>query len=147
MNKTLLRYFIIGLSTVLIDFSLLFILSEFSIDRSIANIFTVTTSIVFNFLMQNYWTFKVGSRNNVIKSFKYLLLTSFNYVFNISAFYIIFNKLDFETLLFTNFDLFFSFIPEGLITKLLISGLIMCWNYFLFKHWVFKKKDKQNESK
>jgi putative flippase GtrA len=138
MNKTFPRYFIIGASTVLIDFLLLFILSEFGINKSIANIFSVTTSVVFNFLMQNYWTFKAGSKNNLTKSLKYLILTGFNYIFNISAFYFIFNKLDFERWFFTNFDLF-SFIPEGLITKLIISSLIMCWNYFLFKYWVFKK--------
>jgi hypothetical protein len=60
-------------------------------------------------------------------------------MFNISAFYYIFNGLDFEQWFFSRFDLSSSFIPEGLSTKLLISGLIMCWNYFLFKYWVFKK--------
>jgi putative flippase GtrA len=139
MNKTFLKYFTVGFSTVLIDFFLFLVLSKFGTNKSIANILSVTISITFNFFMHNYWTFKAGSRGNLTKSLKYLLLTGFNYIFNISSFHLIFNKLNFETWFFSKFNLFPSFIPEGLITKFLISGLIMCWNYFLFKYWVFKK--------
>ena len=146
MKNTFFRYFIIGTLTVLIDYSILLLLSTLGIRESIGNIFSVTVSVVFNFLMQNYRTFKSGKRNKLQKSIKYLVLTIFNYFFNIVAFFILFDRLKIEKTLSSRISSFLSVsLLDGLITKFIIAITIMCWNYFLFKYWVFVKGKKLNE--
>lgn len=139
-NKTFPRYFVIGVSTIIIDFGLLQILSGFGITKVIANIFSVLVSVIFNFFMQNYWSFKAGSSNALLKSIKYLSLTSFNYFVNTYGFFLVYEKWEIEDLLYSRFPFIPDFIPDGFLSKIIITIPIMCWNFFLFKYWVFKKK-------
>lgn len=139
MNLIFLRYSIVGLLTFIIDYIILFLLIKLNMTEYIGNIFSVFISLIFNFIMHNYWSFKAGNNNKLKKTIRYLFLTLINYLFNISFFYILFEKLEIEEY----FRHFTTFLPTGLPTKIIITGIIMCWNYFLFKNFIFKK---HNES-
>lgn len=146
MKSTFIRYFIIGFLTVTIDFSLMKILSSNGLDLVYSNIISVLVSIIFNFLMQNYWSFKAGPSNTLIKSIKYITLTTFNYFVNTYGFFVLYRTFEFENLVYTKMPIFSQILPEGFVVKIIITGLIMSWNFLLFKYWVFKvKKNPQNE--
>lgn len=145
LNKTFPRYFVIGVSTVIIDFGLLQILSGLGMKKVVANLFSVLVSIIFNFLMQNYWSFKAGSSNALLKSIKYLFLTAFNYFINTYGFFLIYEQWKIEDMLYRRFSFMPDFIPDGFLSKAIITIPIMCWNFFLFKYWVFKNSKTQKD--
>jgi putative flippase GtrA len=96
--------------------------------------------------MQNYWSFKAGSSNTLIKSIKYITLTTFNYLVNTYGFFVLYRTFEFENLVYTKIPIFPQIFPEGFLVKIIITALIMSWNFFLFKYWVFKvKTNPQNE--
>jgi len=73
--------------------------------------------------MSNYWTFKAGSGAKKKKLGRYLVLFTFNYLFDTAlAFPILVN----------------SFNVNQYVAKILITGMIVAWNFFLYKLWVFK---------
>ncbi len=138
---TFLRYFLVGISTVAIDYFLYLILIKFQLEEVFANVISVFVSVIFNFLMQNYWSFRAGGAEKIKKITKYIVITTFNYFFNVIAFYFLFEEFLFEKLFNNICSLNMSFLPEGVMTKFFIAGIIMCWNYFIFKYWVFKKNE------
>ena len=145
LNKTFSRYFVIGVSTVFIDFGLLQILSSLGMKKVMANLISVLLSVVFNFFMQNYWSFKAGSSNALLKSIKYLSLTAFNYFVNTYGFFLIYKQWKIEDVLYKRFSFIPDFIPDGFLSKIIITIPIMCWNFFIFKYWVFKNKKTQKD--
>lgn len=138
LNKTFPKYLIAGFLSFVVDYGSLYLLSLIGVKLVIGNILSVLLSIIFNFLIQNYWTFKAGSNNKIKKSIKYISLTAFDYIFNITAFYLLFEHLELENFLEGTF---LSEFPDGLVTKILITGSLACWNYIVFKYWVFKKNE------
>ncbi len=145
LNKTFPRYFVIGVSTVFIDFGLLQVLSGLGMEKVVANIFSVLISVVFNFFMQNYWSFRAGSSNALLKSIRYLSLTAFNYFVNTYGFFLIYKQWKIEDVLYKRFSFIPDFIPDGFLSKIIITIPIMCWNFFLFKYWVFKNSKTQKD--
>lgn len=145
LNKTFSRYFVIGVSTVIIDFGLLQILSSLGMKKVMANLISVLLSVVFNFFMQNYWSFKAGSSNALLKSIKYLSLTAFNYFVNTYGFFLVYEQWKIEEMLYKRLPFMPDFIPDGFLSKAIITIPIMCWNFFLFKYWVFKNKETQKD--
>lgn len=142
---TFIKYFIIGVSTVSIDFVLFYLFSLLDLDKVYANAISVLLSMIFNFLMQNYWSFKAGSIDIRNKCIKYIVISSFNYFVNIFVFVLLYKNLLVEEHIYNLFPFLKSLIPESFIAKGIVTAMIMCWNFFLFKNWVFKTSKKDNE--
>jgi putative flippase GtrA len=117
------RYLVIGFSSFGLDFSILYILTHFSpLSEIPSNYISTFVTIVYNFNLSNYWTFKSGSSNKKRKAGRFLTLSFFNYIFSNFAFMLLFNILHFNLL----------------IIKVIVTGLVVCWNFLLYKFWVFK---------
>ncbi len=121
-----IRYLIIGTISFLIDFSLfnLFVVA-FEIQPLPANMTSIAISVIFNFLLSNYWTFKAGNHTDKNKIAKYLVIVVFNYIVNNLILYFLTSNLALNPIL----------------SKILVTILQISWTFFLYKIWVFKIKD------
>jgi putative flippase GtrA len=72
--------------------------------------------------MSNYWTFRAGGGDKLKKLLKYSSLAFFNYLADIGLF----------GLFVTNYDM------NHVLAKVIITAMIVCWNFLLYKLWVFK---------
>lgn len=124
LTRNFIRYLIIGFTTFAMQIVLLYLFTQIiGLEKVTGNIFSTLLSVIFNFIMSNYWTFKAGSGAKKKKLSRYLLLFTFNYLFDtILAFPILVNQL----------------LIDQYLAKILITGMIVAWNYFLYKLWVFK---------
>jgi len=144
MNKTIqklksviftyefLRFFIISGSAVLIDFLILnfevyvlhfnpFVFGVFSL----ANLISASISIVFNFTLQKLWSFKHKGDSVMKLAGKFMVVHAVNIIF--------FNGIFYGSL--------YHFIPIPPITKIIVTGFQTFWSFFMYKYFVFKKKD------
>jgi putative flippase GtrA len=142
LSSTFVRYFVVGLSTFILDYGLLFVLSKLGMKESLANVFSVLIAAIYSFFMHNYWSFSAGNNYKLKKSLRYIVVTIINYLLNIFIFYTLYDILEIERIIFNIFSIQGDLVPSGLLTKMLITGLMMCWNYFIFKYWVFRKESK-----
>ena len=123
LTLSFVRYLIIGFASFGMDFGIFYILDKYSPVKGLAaNLTSTLITWVFNYLMMNFWTFKAGGKSHGRKMGRYFILATFNYIFNNFMFQIMTVNLGINSL----------------ITKVIITGLIVCWNFFLYKLWVFK---------
>lgn len=124
LTRNFIRYLIIGFTTFGMQIGLLYVFTQIlAMEKVMGNVFSTLLSVVFNFIMSNYWTFKAGSGAKKKKLGRYLILFTFNYLFDTAlAFPLLVNTLN----------------VDQYIAKILITGMIVAWNFFLYKLWVFK---------
>lgn len=123
LTLSFIRYLIIGFASFGMDFGIFYILDRFTpVKGLIANLISTLITWIFNYLMMNFWTFKAGGKSLSKKMKRYFVLATFNYIFNNVVFQIMAVNLGINSL----------------FTKVIITGLIVCWNFFLYKLWVFK---------
>lgn len=124
LSISFIKYFIVGISSFLIQVGLLFLFTDIvNLDKVTANILAAFAAISFNFYTSNKWSFKNNNKNHSQKIFKFTAITIFNYCF--------------DTLL--AFPL--MAVTLGInqyLTKVIITGLMVIWNFFIYKLWVFK---------
>ena len=129
LNNELFRFFVVGITTVLLDFIFYyFILSINLFDHEIAKGVSFVIGLIFAFFANKKWTFR-SLKKSIKEYWKFLLLYSFSLIINI----------------FTNS--FFLIILKFTIYKLAISFLIatICSatiNYLGMKYFVFINKFK-----
>ena len=125
LTLNFIRYLIVGFTTFGLDFGLFHIFDTYTPLKGLpANMTTTLMSLSFNFYMSNFWTFKVGGKDKVKKLQRYSILAVFNYIFTNIFFYVV-NVL---------------FGVNAIVTKVIATGIIVCWNYFIYKLWVFKNE-------
>src|SRR3989344_7266996 len=126
-TASFIRYLVIGFSTFGLQ---IFLLNTFTdllnLEKNLANAYSLGFSMVFNFTLTNFWTFKAGNREKKKKLGKYLTLAAFNYLFSLVSFNIMTGNLK---------------IDKN-IAVIINTGLVVCWNFILYKFWVFKVSDK-----
>lgn len=123
LHNSFIKYVIVGGTTFLLDyFGLLFwirLLGEQNL--VLANLLATGIALVYNYTLANFWTFEAGKERQVRKITRYAAIVIFNYTFaNVS------------------FNLLSALGVTYLVSKVIITGSIMCWSYFLYKYWVFK---------
>ena len=125
LTGSFIRYLIIGFSTFFLQIALLYLINvTFGIEKVRANIFSTLIAMVYNFLMSNFWTFKAGTKSGGKKIGKYLALAAFNYIFDtVVAFPFLAGTLG---------------INQYLV-KVIITAIIISWNFIIYKLWVFKQ--------
>jgi putative flippase GtrA len=124
LTRNFIRYLIIGFTTFAMQIGLLYVFTQLlGLEKVIGNVFSTLLSVVFNFVMSNYWTFKAGSGAKKKKLGRYLVLFTFNYLFDTALAF---------PILVTNLNV------NEYLAKIIITGMIVAWNYFLYKLWVFK---------
>jgi putative flippase GtrA len=118
----MIRYVITGLSSAVIEFTLLYIFKDVAgLQVIAANSAAMTIVFWFNFLMNRYWSFK--SR---MKLQKQLVMYFFLFLFNLLAsdivMYLLIEKLS----------------MQYLIAKVFAIGAMVCWNFVLYKKVIYK---------
>jgi len=123
-KHSFIRYLLIGTITFVLDFGLFNLLSiTFRTKPIIANLTSTFISILFNFTASNFWTFKLGKKQQLKKLSRYAVLAIFNYFLGNGAMYLF---IEYTSL---NHNL----------AKAIITMTVMCWNFILYKKWVFKE--------
>jgi putative flippase GtrA len=116
-----LRYLIVGFSSAAIELALFFLLYHvLDVFVVASNVVALTAATVYNFTLSRTWTFKSVSslpRSLVL----YLVLFAWNQVFSSWA--------------------IVAFIDLGIpamLAKVITMGVIVCWNFVLYRKVVFK---------
>ncbi|MCF6276440.1 MAG: GtrA family protein [Candidatus Magasanikbacteria bacterium] len=117
------RYFVVGITALLLDLSLLILIKDFlNLDSVRAVMLGQIPVFFYVFFLNKYWSF--GSKKMVLirlQFIKYLIVVGFNYIIGIATM-IIFNH-------FLEFD-----------AKLVRIGTIalgVSWNFFLYRYWIY----------
>lgn len=127
IELSLVRYLIIGFSSFFLNIiGLKVTILVTGLPDPKANIISMIFVLVFNFLMSNYWTFRAGGGNKLKKLLKYSILALFNYFADITIYGFLAETYDIDT--------------DGprFIAKVIITAMIVSWNFLLYKLWVFK---------
>lgn len=116
------RYLIIGFSSFFLEYALFFgLFRGIGLTAIISNTLAITIAFCFNFIMNRNWSFQ--SQSNIMKQlFQYLLLFSFNLMVS--------NIFIYATQEYMNIS--------PLISKVLIMGLIVIWNFIIYKKVIYK---------
>ena len=121
LSPSFIKYFLAGISSVILDFSTLIAIKNiFIISATMAVAINQVLIWVYNFSINKYWTF--NNRKLPHKQFaKYMILVGFNYLFSIIIMYI------FSDIMGSNY----------LIVRFFSIAIITLWNYYLYKSWVY----------
>lgn len=119
-----IKYFIIGISGVLLDMILLWLFKEYGKFRPVEAVaLTQIFVLSYNFSLNKYWTFKNKGLSHK-QMMRYLFTAGANYVFSI-VFMWVFNE-------------YFGF--NYLIVRLGSIAVMVSWNFILYRFWIFKNK-------
>ena len=118
------RYVFVGGSTFIIDFAILFSLHQgANFNLPVSTSIAYWISIIYNFVLNRYWTFSAWERESLRRHLvAYLLLLGFNYLFNVIT-----------------VSVLSHFIYFGL-AKAIAVGTQILWTYPIYKHYIFTKK-------
>ncbi len=123
MKKEFTKYFLIGISGVILDIATLFIFKEYLRLRPVSAVI-INQLLLLNyvFILNKYWTFKnkAMAKPQIIK---FIILAGANYIFSVLW------------MLIWNEHLGFNY----LLVRLINITLAVSWNFLLYKFWVFKK--------
>lgn len=122
MREQFARYFVVGISGLLVDMTTLWIFIDLlhwsAISALMLNQIIVLTYV---FYLNKFWAFKsVGQTKKEVR--RYFILYFFNYIFAISWMWFWHNKLGFE--------------PK--LVRLVNIILAVSWNFLLYKFFVYR---------
>jgi len=122
LRREFVKYFIIGVSGVILDVGTLYLLKEYAHVRPVvAVIINQAFLINYGFFLNKFWAFKSkGMTHRQIVRF--YLLAGANYLFSIAWMWL------FSEHLGVNY----------LIARVANVALAVGWNFLLYKHWVYK---------
>lgn len=125
-RSSIAKFLVVGGLSFAIDLGTLALLHDlFHIDLWIATPIAFVISLLFNFGAQRSFTFRSNSRRDV-SFLKYIALVAFNTV----ATDVIVNAIAAVGLSYA-------------IGKVVSTALTMAWNYFLYRHWIFKRSQSE----
>ena len=115
------RYLLVGGTTFLIDFGLLYTLhGHFKLNLGASTSVAYWISIAYNFMLNRYWTFDAREKESLARHLSsYLILLIFNYLFTVT---------------------FVSIVGEHInyiIAKAMAVGIQMIWTYPVYKKFIF----------
>ncbi|WP_461171839.1 GtrA family protein [Arthrobacter sp. Z1-9] len=121
-QNAVVRFLLVGGLSFALDLGLLALLHEaFGVALWVATPIAFIVSLIFNFFLQRIFTFRATNKGSV-SAVKYLLLVVLNIVVS--------------DVIVTGFDaLGWSYIIGKTTATVLTTG----WNYFLYRHWIFKR--------
>jgi len=115
------KYFIVGISGVVLDMASLVLLKEyFGWAPTAAVIVNQVFLLSYNFSLNKYWSFrdKAMPHKQIVR---YLILAAVNYLFSVGAMYVFNHIWEFDYRL----------------VRLATIAAMVSWNFFLYKYWVY----------
>jgi putative flippase GtrA len=124
----LVRYIIVGGTTFVIDFGLLFLFkTRVHTSLAVATSIGYWVSIVYNFTLNRWWSFSAAEVHSLKRhAATYGILLIFNYLF---------------TLIFISIV---SHVVYFGIAKAMAVIIQTSWTYFIYKNYIFTKKEPQS---
>ncbi|NTW21956.1 GtrA family protein [Candidatus Falkowbacteria bacterium] len=117
------KYFIVGSSGLVIDMSTLIYLKEiWGFEPLTAVVVNQIFLLIYIFTLNKYWSFKEKSLPHK-QIVRFAILAGFNYTFAVASMYLFNHKLGFD----------YRLVRMGSI------AMMVTWNFFLYKHWVYKE--------
>lgn len=128
-QNAVVRFLLVGGLSFVLDLGLLALLHEvFGVALWAATPIAFVVSLIFNFLLQRIFTFRATNKGSVSAA-KYILLVILNILVS--------------DLVVTGFDaLGWSYV----VGKTTATILTTVWNYFLYRHWIFKRAPHSTET-
>ena len=124
LRRQFAKYFIIGISGVILDMVTLVLFKEvFGIAPTIAVIVNQILLLSYNFYLNKNWSFREKSMPHK-QIARFLILALGNYIFSVGAMYIFNHVLDFDYRL----------------VRLATIAIMVSWNFLLYKYWVYKSE-------
>lgn len=127
LGKKIVRYVIVGVASVGVDYgTLLFTYHVLNLSLAAATTTGFLVGLVVNFLLNKFWSFNAShsAKNSAKQAMMVAVLVAFNLlVTNIVVIYL--HKLHIG--------------PE--ISKIITTGMITLWNYVLYKEHIFKEPE------
>lgn len=119
------RYLLVGGTTFVIDFGLLFTLhGKLGFGIAASTSVAYWTSIIYNFVLNRYWTFDAWEKQSLQHHItSYLLLLIINYLFAVT------------------FVSFMSTHINYIYAKAIAVIIQMIWTYPVYKKYIFVKKE------
>ncbi len=133
-HETKLRFLIVGGSNTVLDFALLFLLTNLGLSKIVANTISTGTAFIFSFFANKKFTFKNTTKNLKRQLIAFTLVT-------LSGLWllqplIIWIATSFLESHITNEDL------NLFIAKVIATAASMVWNYLLYSRLVFIEEKK-----
>jgi putative flippase GtrA len=122
-RKQLLRYFITGVSAVVLDIITLYIFKEYwHLKPVVAVIINQILMLNYVFFINKYWSLEEKNRTSKKQVTRFFILASFNYIFSVFCMWGLNEKLAFNYLLVRMFSI----------------ALMTAWNFLIYKFWVYR---------
>jgi putative flippase GtrA len=120
------KYFIVGISAVVIDMATLIFFKEYlGIKPVIAVIINQVLLVFYVFYMNKHLSFKEKGETHR-QMIRFFVVVTYNYFFSVTAMYIFNHRLNFD----------YRLVRLGSII------LAVSWNFFLYKYWVYAAEKK-----
>lgn len=115
LSGKFLKFGIVGMSGMLIDFSTTWICKEkLQINKYIANSAGFTLAVFSNYLLNRYWTFQSTDNHIATQFSRFLLVSIIGLAINNLILYLLVKN--------TTFNFY--------LLKLFVIGIVFLWNYF-----------------
>ena len=122
-RKQFLRYFITGVTAVILDILTLLLFKEyFGLRPVVAVIINQILILNYVFFINKYWSFEEKSGVHSKQVLRFFILQAFNYVFSVFVMWLFNEKLGFNYL----------------IIRLLTIALMTAWNFLFYRFWIYK---------
>lgn len=112
----LVKYVLIGVLGLVVDFGIYTILTHFKMNVEIANIISSTCGIINNFLWNSYTNFKVHDRM-ILRFISYFIVGQITTVFTTVSLFIFVTKLDYPHLIIKIVATFVATLIQFVINK------------------------------
>lgn len=124
------RYLLVGGTTFIIDFGLLYTLhGHFKLNLGASTSVAYWVSIAYNFTLNRYWTFDAREKESLARHITtYMILLIFNYLFTVTFVSIVGTHINY------------------IIAKMLAVAIQMIWTYPVYKKFIFISSNGNNQS-
>jgi dolichol-phosphate mannosyltransferase len=124
-SKTFIKFAVVGLSGVIVNLGIFTLLLQANVNKYIASPISIEVSIITNFLLNNYWTFRSRKSHDRLR----IKGLKFNAVSLVSL-----------GVSYTTFVILSVLFPETApaVHQLIGIAPAMLINYFLNSYWTFK---------
>jgi len=121
--RQILKFGIVGGGAFLIDYSILYILTEFvGIHYLISSVISFTISLIFNYILSIYWVFDVTKKQTPKEIFIFVVLSVIGLGIN-------------QVVMYVGSDLLHIYY---MLTKLVATFIVMVWNFVTRKIFIEK---------
>ncbi len=125
-TKEVILYFVFGVLTTLVNLFVFYILTHLNLDENLSNVIAIVIAVLFAYFTNRKLVFNstaVTFKENLKEFYKFILGRLFTMILEIVGFYLLFNILGIQEL----------------ISKLLITVIVIILNFFISKFFAFKK--------